>query len=161
MLDQTVKERILCALHHEEGDRVPIWDYIDNRGIYEYFNPEGDEDYARGMVRVYHGLGIDLCRGYGASYSLDQDGRHKARLFGALLGMSMDDAQELRDLLLQVARTRDAEIGKQDEHGQRYRIDFLLTRRGRQATLRSVWNVRPNEDFPRFVTCYPIKEAGL
>lgn len=87
-------------------------------------------------------------------------GRHKARLFGALLGMSIDDAEELRDLLLQVARTHDAKIGEQDEHGQRYRIDFLLTRRGKQAILRSVWNVRLNEDFPRLVTCYPIKEVG-
>jgi len=87
-------------------------------------------------------------------------GRHKAQLFGALLGMSMDDAEGLRDLLLQVATTHDAETGERDEHGQRYRIDFLLTWLGRQATIRSVWNVRPNEDFPRLVTCYPIKEAG-
>ena len=87
-------------------------------------------------------------------------GRHKARLFGALLGMSVDDAEELRDLLLEVARTQEAKIGERDDHGQRYRIDFLLTRRGRQASVRSVWNVRPTEDFPGFVTCYPTKEAG-
>ena len=87
-------------------------------------------------------------------------GRHKARLFAALLDISIDDAEELRDLLLQVARTHDAKMGEQDEHGQRYWIDFLLTWRGRQAAIRSVWNVRPNEDFPRLVTCYPIKEAS-
>ena len=87
-------------------------------------------------------------------------GRHKARLFGALLGMSVHDAEELRNLLLQVVGTHDAETGRQDEHGQRYRIDFLLTWRGRQAALRSVWNVRPDESFPRLVTCYPTKEAS-
>ena len=87
-------------------------------------------------------------------------GKHKARLFAALLGMSIDDAEELRDLLLQVARTHDAEMGEKDEHGQRYRIDFSLTWRGKQATIRSAWNARPDEDFPRLVTCYPMKEAG-
>lgn len=83
MLDRDVRDRIMCALNHEEGDRVPIWDYIDNFGIYKYF--AGDEvyrkyagdvvkrkssdEYHQGMVKVYHGLGIDLCRGYGASFS--------------------------------------------------------------------------------------------
>lgn len=73
MLDKTVEERILKSLNHEEGDRVPIWDYIDNRGIYDYI--AGDEpDYHKGMIKVYHELGIDLCRGYGASYKKEQDG---------------------------------------------------------------------------------------
>ncbi|HIE51253.1 MAG TPA: hypothetical protein EYP85_05800 [Armatimonadetes bacterium] len=72
-LDRAVKERILRSLNHEEGDRVPIWDYIDNHGIVEYFRREGD-DYAQTMVRVYHQLGIDLCRGYGGSFAEEQEG---------------------------------------------------------------------------------------
>jgi hypothetical protein len=85
-----------------------------------------------------------------------QVGKHKARLFAALLGMEMADAEELHDLLLQVVKTHEAEIEEKDDHGQRYRIACVLTWRGRQATIRSVWNVRPNEDFPPLVTCYPI-----
>lgn len=73
----------------------------------------------------------------------------------------LEDAEALRGLLLQVAKTHDAEIGKKDEYGQRYRIDFLLTWRGRQVPIRSVWNARPDEDFPRLVTCYPIKEGDV
>ena len=73
MLDKIVEERILASLNHAEGDRVPIWDYIDNRGIYEHV--AGDEpDYNKGMIKVYHELGIDLCRGYGASFKKEQDG---------------------------------------------------------------------------------------
>jgi len=72
MLDEKVEQRILSALHHEEPDRVPIWDYIDNNKIYRYI--AGDEDdYNKGMVKVYHKLGIDLCRGYGASFSEDEE----------------------------------------------------------------------------------------
>jgi len=73
MLDPQVESRILASLNHEEGDRVPIWDFIDNRAIVEYFAP-GEPDYARAMVKVYHSLGIDLCRGYGGSFSEEQEG---------------------------------------------------------------------------------------
>ncbi|MCD6507679.1 hypothetical protein J7M22_13800 [Candidatus Poribacteria bacterium] len=74
MLDKAVYDRIMAALNFEEGDRVPIWDYIDNRAVYRYF--AGDEpDYLKGMVKVYHGLGIDLCRGFGASFDESQEGQ--------------------------------------------------------------------------------------
>ncbi len=56
-------------------------------------------------------------------YALDSDhrvGKHKASLFAAFLGMSKDDADILREILLQAAQTNDAIIGIQDEHGQRY-----------------------------------------
>lgn len=96
------------------------------------------------------------------SYALDPThrvGRHKARLFTALLGLGEGNAEELRDILLDAARTLDAELGEHEAHGQRYRIDFMVTWRGRQALIRSAWIVRPEEDFPRLVTCYPLPEG--
>ena len=87
-------------------------------------------------------------------------GKHKARLFTDLLGMNVDDAEALGDILLQAARTHDAVTGDNDEHGQRYRIDFTLTWHGREAIIRSAWNIRPSEDFPRLVTCYPLEERN-
>ena len=83
-------------------------------------------------------------------------GGHKARLFAAMLEMSDKDAGELRDLLFQVVKAHDAEIGERDEHGQRYRIDFLMTWHGRQAMVRTAWIIRSDEGFPRLLTCYPI-----
>ena len=96
-------------------------------------------------------------------YALDPThrvGRQKARLFAALLGLSVEDAEELRSILLDAGRTIDAELGERDEHGQRYRIDFVLTWRGRQALLRSAWIVRPEEGFPSLITCYPLVEEA-
>jgi uroporphyrinogen decarboxylase len=72
-LDRKVEARILAAMNHEEPDRVPIWDYIDNPGIVRHFSEPGD-DYPAAMKKVYRGLGIDLCRGFGASYTAEQDG---------------------------------------------------------------------------------------
>lgn len=73
MLDPKVETRILAAVSHEEGDRVPIWDYLDNRGIIDHICP-GWTDYHDAMAKVYHALGIDICRGYGSSYAEGDDG---------------------------------------------------------------------------------------
>jgi hypothetical protein len=72
-LDPALWERIRRAMSFEEGDRVPIWDYLDNRAVVTHFTQEGD-DYHAAMVRAYHGLGIDLCRGYGSSFEQEREG---------------------------------------------------------------------------------------
>jgi uroporphyrinogen-III decarboxylase len=68
MLDPCVRERIEMALHHEEPDRVPIWDFIDSRAAYDHFAP-GVTDLTEASVRLFHGLGIDLCRGFVQTWS--------------------------------------------------------------------------------------------
>jgi len=83
-------------------------------------------------------------------------GGHKARLFVALLGITVDDAEALRDILINVVRTEEATLGELDEYGQRYVVDFLLTWQDKRATVRSAWITRPDENFPRLVTCYPL-----
>ena len=84
-------------------------------------------------------------------------GRHKARVFEAALGLTLRDAESLRTALLQAARaTETAKPGEQDSHGRRYILDFPWTWSGRQATLRSAWIIRPDEDFPRLTSCYVL-----
>lgn len=83
MLKKCVEERILAAINFEEGDRVPIWDYIDNRNIVEHLAPN-EPDYNRAMVKVYHTLGIDFCRGYGESYSHENEEQIKKNSEGAI-----------------------------------------------------------------------------
>jgi len=84
-------------------------------------------------------------------------GTHKARLFASLLGMTISDTEALRDILFNIIRTEEARLGELDEYGQRYVIDFLLTWQHKQVTVRSAWIIRPDEDFPRLVTCYPLE----
>ena len=92
-------------------------------------------------------------------YSLDvahKEGKHKARVFASALGLTRNDANWLRDELLSAARTRDCQLGRKTDHGQRYVLDFMLAHRGKSARVRSVWNARPSEDFPRLITCYVL-----
>ena len=83
------------------------------------------------------------------------EGKHKARLFVAALGMTDIDAESLRDALLQAVKSHGAALGRRDAYGQRYLIDFEFDWRGRRAILRSGWIIEHGPDTPRLTTCYP------
>jgi hypothetical protein len=84
------------------------------------------------------------------------EGKHKARVFQAALGLGPDDVEWLRHKLLEAAATLPCEPGRLTAHGQRYSIDFTATRHGKTATLRSAWMVRTGEEFPRLTSCYVL-----
>ena len=92
-------------------------------------------------------------------YSLSpqhKEGRHKARVFASALGLGLPDAAWLGERLKEAVREQECQLGKKTPYGQRYLLDFGLRRGEQAARLRSVWNVRPGEDFPRLVTCYVL-----
>ena len=83
-------------------------------------------------------------------------GRHKARLFRELLGVTRGDATWLRGVLLRgVWDTESIELAA-DAFGSRWRVDVPVSRQGRSVTVRTVWIVRADEKDPRFVTCWVL-----
>lgn len=87
--------------------------------------------------------------------SLDHPrGRHKARLFQTVLGLTRDHAGELRAALLKIAAQSDAaEEGESDRFGRRYLLDFDYRGPKGAGRIRSGWIVRTDEEIPRFTTC--------
>lgn len=83
-------------------------------------------------------------------------GKHKARLFTSLLGMDSDDAEGLRNALLEAVKKQDAQLGEENAHGQRYTLDFTLDWRNKQATIRSGWIIETDTDFPKLTTAFPL-----
>ena len=83
-------------------------------------------------------------------------GRHKARLFASILGVTFKDAEILRQALLRAGADGEAELGEQDDYGQRYVVNFQMTGPSGSATVRSVWIVLKGENYPRLVTCYVL-----
>ena len=81
-------------------------------------------------------------------------GRHKARVFAAVLGITADNAEILRDALLRAALAGDAILTSQDAFGQRYVIDFQMQGPRGTAIVRSAWIVRTGEHIPRLTSCY-------
>ncbi|MFY9259059.1 MAG: DUF6883 domain-containing protein [Gallionella sp.] len=85
------------------------------------------------------------------------EGRHKARVFLAVLGMKASDAYILRELLLVAAGVGDVSVMNEDEYGCRYTLDVWVTWGSREATVRSAWIIKTGEEFPRLVSCYVLR----
>lgn len=84
------------------------------------------------------------------------EGKHKARLFLSILGMNAENAEELRQILLEVVRSHEAQLGRRDQFGQRYILDFTLEWQDRSATVRSGWIIEHDSNMPKLTTCYPL-----
>ena len=83
-------------------------------------------------------------------------GRHKSRVFASALGLTTQNAADLRAALLGAARDGEATPGEADEYGRRFTVDFEMVHRGRRASIRSAWLVRTAEDCPRLTSCYVL-----
>lgn len=84
-------------------------------------------------------------------------GRHKAVFFGRC-GFTQERWQELASALRAHVEIHD--VGKLEEtpFGTRYAVEGdLSTPVGRVVRVRTVWYVERGEDFPRFVTAYPLE----
>ena len=98
---------------------------------------------------------IEKLRDYCLSTSHPR-GRNKARVFVAALGITADDAEELRQAILSAVKSEEAVPTDQDEYGQRYVVDFSMNRQGKEAVVRSLWIIRAGEDYPRLTSCYVL-----
>lgn len=95
-------------------------------------------------------------------YALNEEhpaGKHKARVFKAALGLTLEDAAFLQGQVQAIASTHEAIPEEPTAFGDRYVIDFVLTTDSGTATIRTAWMVRQNEDFPRLTTCYVIEDG--
>jgi hypothetical protein len=83
------------------------------------------------------------------------EGRHKARVFEAGLGITLSNHEVLREAILAAAANSDeAEAIGDNGHGMVYVLRFLLTTAHGAARILTAWIIRHEEDFPRLITCY-------
>lgn len=83
-------------------------------------------------------------------------GRHKARVFASVLGLTANDADVLRNALLKAVIEGEAVPGERDDYGQRYVLDFGMTGPRGRAMVRSSWILLPGENRPRMTSCYVL-----
>ena len=82
------------------------------------------------------------------------DGQHKARVFKSALNLDLNNFEELKIALLNAVKNYEAISDRHNQYGQKYVIDFPLSRDNKTAIIHSVWLVKNCENFPRLVTCY-------
>jgi len=84
-----------------------------------------------------------------------REGRHKARVFESVLGVSLTNRDLLREAIVRAAATSDDVQGHGDNgHGMVYSLRFPMRTAKGTATVATAWIVRRGEDFPRLTTCY-------
>ena len=84
-----------------------------------------------------------------------REGRHKARVFESVLGITLANGEVLRRAILSAAENSDdAEPLGNNGHGEVYILRFPVETRRGSATVLTVWIIRDGEDFPRLITCY-------
>jgi hypothetical protein len=81
-------------------------------------------------------------------------GRHKARVFAAVLGFDRSNVHLLIEELRRGVVAHAAAPGLVDEYGARYRVDMRVTGPKGTATLRTAWIYRTGSDVPELVTLH-------
>jgi hypothetical protein len=94
-------------------------------------------------------------------YSLNPNhpkGKHKARVFLSALGFKADDAERLREMIMEATLTSEARTQQPTSYGQRFVVDFPVTGFDKfvatTITVRTTWIIRNEEDFPRLTSCF-------
>ncbi|CCH52578.1 hypothetical protein BN8_01589 [Fibrisoma limi BUZ 3] len=80
--------------------------------------------------------------------------KHKARVFKAALGITADNYLILKEAISTAVLIEDATFSGANAQGELYVVDFILTYKARQASIRSAWIIHFGESFPRLVSCY-------
>jgi hypothetical protein len=87
--------------------------------------------------------------------ALHREGRHKARVFESVLGVSLANQDVLKEAILRAAATSDEVEDRGDNgHGTVYSLRFPMRTAKGAATVVTAWIVLRGEDFPRLTTCY-------
>lgn len=93
-------------------------------------------------------------------YVLNEDhprGRHKARVFKSVLGISVGNSYLLQQAILDAAASSDEAVETGDHgFGMTYRLIFCMEGVARSAQVLTGWIIEQGTDFPRLTTCYII-----
>jgi hypothetical protein len=81
-------------------------------------------------------------------------GKHKARVFAAALGFTVENADEVRAALLTTTATADVQPVAPDRFGDRYVLEFEIIGPRGTGVVTSAWIVRRGESAPRLTSCF-------
>ena len=86
------------------------------------------------------------------------EGKHKARVFLDKLEFTAEDAERLRDKIMEAILIAEAKEQEPSPYGRRFVVEFLLTRYEKlvvmSAPVLTAWIIKNDEEFPRLTSCY-------
>ena len=89
-------------------------------------------------------------------YLLDEESSKGKSVFFNLFGYFKDNFEDVAIDLLALASSEDVSETEQTKFGLKFIISGnIIAPNGRSINITSIWIIKNNEDFPRFVTAYP------
>lgn len=86
-----------------------------------------------------------------------RDGKHKARLFKAKLGITLNNQEKLITAIFQAVNTQSVTYTTTSQYGEKYVIDFIMETEVGASKIRSAWIISFEDNYPRLTSIYPIK----
>ena len=87
-------------------------------------------------------------------------GQHKARLFKSILGFERADWQKLEKVILDELPYYEAVPSGEGQYGKKYLVPLhIVGLNGNIAIVETIWIIRPETDYPEFVTPRRIREV--
>lgn len=89
-----------------------------------------------------------------------KDGQHKARLFKSILGFEKADWRKLEKVVLDELPYHEALPAGEGQWGKKYLVALpIVGLNGNTAIVETIWIIRPETDYPSFVTPRTIRET--
>lgn len=85
------------------------------------------------------------------------DGRHKARVFEAVLGFDQSNFADLIAAIRTGILTEEAVYLGETAHGLLWRVDLPIAGPNGTATVRTGWIYEKSQDVPRLTTAYVLR----
>ncbi len=90
-----------------------------------------------------------------------KEGQHKARLFKSILGFEKTDWQKLEKIILDELPYHEALFLEAGHWGKKYLVSLpIIGLNANIAIVETIWIIKPETDYPSFVTPRTIKERG-
>ncbi|MGF1498147.1 MAG: DUF6883 domain-containing protein [Elainellaceae cyanobacterium] len=80
-------------------------------------------------------------------------GKHKARVFSSALGITVENANDLKELIAKAAVEGNVVQQDSTEFGQLYKVDWVIPDQT-SAVLRTLWEITSNNPNPRLVSAF-------
>ncbi|MDJ0599969.1 MAG: hypothetical protein QNJ37_14140 [Crocosphaera sp.] len=85
------------------------------------------------------------------------DGKHKARLFKAKLGITLNNQDKLIKAIFEAVNTQSVAYSTTSQYGDKYVIDFIMETETGISKIRTAWILIFQENYPRLTSIYPIQ----
>ncbi|MBW4559340.1 MAG: hypothetical protein KME59_26220 [Trichormus sp. ATA11-4-KO1] len=80
-------------------------------------------------------------------------GKHKARVFASILGITLENADVLRELVRTAAVAGEVVQQSTTQFGQQFKVDWIVPDTD-GIRLRTIWEITAKNPYPRLITAF-------